>query len=496
MPDREDMLAAVDLGSNSFHMVVARIVNEQVQIVDQYKEMVRLAGGLDKRQRITKKAREKALDCLARFGQRLSGLPAENVRIVGTNTLRKARNSQQFMQAAEAVLGYPIEIISGMEEARLIYLGVAHFLPTDNANRLVIDIGGGSTEVIVGRKFQTLQRESLHMGCVSMTQQYFGDGKIGRAAWKKAVTHARLELRPLIKPYRDLGWRKAIGASGTLKSVAQVQEAMGWSEHGAITRKGMKRLRDEILSFDAIKKLKLAGLSDQRQPVFVGGAAIVQALFDAFDIQEMAPSQGALREGVLYDLSGRRHHQDVRGRTIDDLLQRFQIDSAQAERVMRLLLNLVELGKEQLQFSQSEIAMLLWSAELHEIGRAVAHSHYHKHGAYLIEHADLPGFSRREQHFLATLIRYQRRKIGVFEGFEGKDRESVARLLMLLRLALILCRERTDEPVMVEAIEWTGKESLRVGFNAEWLQQHPLTQVDLEQEVEYLQAAGMSLNFG
>ena len=493
MPKNEEMLAAIDLGSNSFHMVVAKMVNDQIQIVDQYKEMVRLGGGLDKRQRITTKARKTALECLKRFGQRVSGFPEENVRIVGTNTLRKAKNAAQFIHAAEEAVGYPVEVISGREEARLIYLGVAHFLPSTPGNRLVVDIGGGSTEVIIGHHFQTLQRESLHMGCVSMTQRFFSDGKISRANWNKAVTHAMLELRPLLKVYRDLGWDLAVGASGTLKSVAQVQEAMGWSEHGLITRAGMKKLKNAILKFDAVNALSLNGLSERRQPVFVGGAAIVQALFDAFDLETMQPSRGALREGVLYDLAGRRHHQDVRGRTIDDLVRRFNVDSAQAERVMRLLLQIIELDDDRLGLSQSEIAMLLWAAELHELGRAVAHSHYHRHGAYLIEHADLPGFSRREQHFLAELIRNQRRKVQPVEGMDKRDLGSFFKLLVLLRLALILCRERTDEPARIETVSWVEKGKLRVKFESGWLKTRPLTKVDLEEESRYLKEAGLGL---
>lgn len=495
MSENDEVLAAIDLGSNSFHMVLAHIVNDQIQVVDQYKEMVRLAGGLDKRQRLTKNIRETALECLQRFGQRLSGMPAENVRIVGTNTLRKAKNSAEFIATAEAALGYPIEIISGMEEARLIYLGVAHFLPTNQGKRLVIDIGGGSTEIIIGEKFKTLQRESLHMGCVSLTQQYFGSGKITKKAWKLAVQHAKLELRPIVNTYRDIGWQVAIGASGTLKSVASVQEMMGWATPGVMTRAGMKQLKNAILDFDTIKSVQFAGLSERRQPVFVGGAAIVYALFSILKLEEMLPSAGALREGVLYDLSGRRHHQDVRGRTIDHLFQRFHISTLQAERVMRLLVQLMDVGDEKLALPESDIAMLLWAAELHEIGRAVAHSHYHKHGAYLIEHADLPGFSRREQKFLATLIRLQRRKISVkfLDSLADADKERLQKLLLLFRLALILCRERSDEKIAVESIQWKKNDVLEIKFNAKWLEDRPLTQLDIEQEQQYLQAVGLNL---
>lgn len=493
VPKPQETLAAIDLGSNSFHMLLARIENEQIHIVDRYKEMVRLAGGLDEKNNITPEAQRVALDCLQRFGQRIEGLKPANVRVVGTNTLRRARNSTAFLAKAEQALGHSIDVISGMEEARLIYLGVAHSLPSEQGKRLVIDIGGGSTEVIIGQDFHTLQRESLPMGCVRLTQSYFADGSITESGWDAAVAHAKLELLPLIRPYSEMGWEVAVGASGTMRSVTAVQHEMGWSDDG-MTMEGMRMIRSALFSSGDIDKVDLKGLSDERRPVFAGGAAIVAAIFEAFRLDKLMPSQGALREGVLYDLSGRRSHADVRGRTIDNLLKRFHMDSSQAERVMQVLIQIIELGAETLALDEDDVALVLWAAELHEIGMAVAHSQAHKHGAYLIEHADMPGFSQREQRLLAVLIRTQRRSIRkkLFSGLNKQERQRLLKLLALLRVSLVLRRSRSDKPVPLRKVKWSDN-GLTIKLDATWLDFHPLTETDLLREAVYFKAARIKL---
>lgn len=496
MSEQEETLAAIDLGSNSFHLIVGKMVDDQLRVVDTYKEMVRLAGGLDKRQRLKASAQKQALECLERLGQRIQGIAPENIRVVGTNTLRKAKNAADFIAKGEAALGHRIEIISGMEEARLIYLGVAHSLPSRQGKRLVVDIGGGSTEVIVGEDFEPITRESLHMGCVSMTKLCFEKGVITAESWQRALTVARLELLPIVRPFRELGWTHAVGASGTLKTVAKVLEAQGWSPTGKITFDGLKKLVEALLEAGSSDKLELGGLSDERQPIFVGGVAIIYALFEALGLEEMIPSKTALREGVVYDLSGRQQHQDVRGRTIDNLLRRYHIDSSHAERVMRLLIKMVSKCEESLQLDQEDIALLLWAAELHEIGLAVAHSSYHKHGAYLIENADLPGFSHSEQKMLALLVRLQRRKMGakLVDALQQGKRDKVMRILLLLRLALVLRRDRADESIEIEGIGWKD-DCLAITFESEWLDSRPLTRADLAQENVFLETVGLKLNY-
>ncbi|HKK13082.1 MAG TPA: exopolyphosphatase, partial [Gammaproteobacteria bacterium] len=313
MPDSRsaDTIAAVDLGSNSFHMVVAHRADGRLQIVDRLREPVRLAAGLDSERRLTADAQSRALGALERFGQRLQDLPDANVRAVGTNTLRRARNGAEFIAAAQQALGQAIETISGVEEARLIYLGVAHSLAEDRGRRLVVDIGGGSTELIVGEGFEPLQLESLYMGCVGMSRKYFPGGRIDKEGLRAAELAAGLELQPVQGVFRDLGWTAATGASGTIRAVRAVVTEAGWSDSG-ITRESLARLRQALLAAGDMGKLKLKGLSDDRRPVFAGGVVILSAIFDALGIEHMTYSDGALREGLLYDLIGRVHDQDIR----------------------------------------------------------------------------------------------------------------------------------------------------------------------------------------
>ena len=495
MPQSADTLAAIDLGSNSFHLLVARLENDQLQVLDRHKEMVRLAGGLDEANNLDPQTRARALACLRRFGQRLEGLPPQNVRIVGTNTLRRARNAADFIAEAEQAVGHEIEIISGREEARLIYLGVAHSLPSEPARRLVVDIGGGSTEVILGEGFDTRLRESLSMGCVSMTRRFFGDGRITAEAWQAAVTHAELALLPLIRPYTERGWAVAVGSSGTLRSVAQVQRALGWSE-GGITARGLRRLRKALLAAGCSEALDLPGLSEERRPVFVGGAAIAYAVFEAFRLEHMGISAGALREGVVYDLAGRLHHADVRGRSIAHLVKTFRVDTDQVARVQQVMARLLALGEASLGLTDAERQLLDWAVQLHEVGRVVAHGRYHRHGAYLVRHADMPGFSRQEQERLALLIRLQRRRLGgkALHRLPARERGRLLRLALLLRVALVLRRDRRDAPVPLERVKWKDGQ-LKLRFASGWLEAHPLTAADLAREAERALAAGWRLKY-
>ena len=309
--NRQESYAALDLGSNSFHLLVAAIHEDQLQIVDKHKEMVRLAAGFDVNNQLTTAKQSEALACLSRMGQRISHLPATHVRILGTNALRMAANSRDFLRKARELLGHPVDVISGREEARLLYLGVAHTLPTQPGSRLVMDIGGGSTELILGKNFNAKITESLHMGCVSMSLKYLGNGQLSASGWEKARTAALLELQPVLDSYASHKWVEAIGASGTFKAIARVLQQEGWSEFG-ISREGLQQLKQRILSGSEIDQVTLNGLEKERRPVFAGGVAIVEALFDAFDLTQVNIAEGALREGVVYDLAGRLHHNDIR----------------------------------------------------------------------------------------------------------------------------------------------------------------------------------------
>lgn len=486
-----DTLAAIDLGSNSFHMVVARVVDGNLVIVDRIKEMVQLGAGLDDQRQLSAEAQARATACLTRFGQRVRALPPESVRAVGTNTLRTARNAEAFLEKAEDALGQPIEIISGIEEARLIYLGVAHGLgPTDD-RRLVVDIGGGSTELVIGERFTPVDLESLYVGCVSMMKRHFPDGKISAKRFRRAEVNTLQELERVQERFRRVGWRAAIGASGTVRAVAAVVQQAGFGR-GSITRESLKKLRAMILDVPHVSALALPNLSRARADVFPGGVAVLSAIFEALDIGEMLVCDTALREGVLNDLLGRVLHRDVRSATVDALMGRYHVDREQARRVEDMVLSLVPQAATawNLPLTRS-LELCSWAARLHEIGLDIAHSHYHRHGAYVLENSDMSGFSRQEQRLLSTLVRAHRRKFptSVFKSLPAKAR-LVEHLAVLLRLSVLLHRSRTDVP---EVTVVAGRRSLEVAFPPGWLEAHPLTLADLQEESEFLKAAGFEL---
>jgi len=486
--------AAVDLGSNSFHMIVAREQQGQLHVVDRLREMVRLSAGLDNEKCLTLEAQTRALECLQRFGQRVASTPRGKVRAVGTNTLRSAHNSHIFIQKAEEALGHAIEVISGMEEARLIYLGVAHSLAADEKRRLVIDIGGGSTEIIVGEGFSPLYMESLYMGCVSMTTRFFPNGEITAPAWKRAELATLVELEPILTLFNAAGWDKAIGASGTVKAVRSVVQAMGWCD-GGISLSAMKKLADSLKNAGHFDKIQLKGLSEERRPVFAGGVVVLYGIFKALKIDFMEVSDGALREGLLHDLLGRVHHEDVRGLSVMALAKRFQLDLAQAARIEDTVKHLLTQVAADWRLDVSDDGQWLsWATQLHELGLAVAHSHHHKHGAYIVQNADLSGFSQQEQAILAMLIRTHRRKFlkSYFQSLPAHWQLRARRLTILLRLAVVLHRSRSPQPVPRLQLA-ASENSLIVKFPKGWLARHPLARTDLEQEKTFLSAGDMIL---
>jgi exopolyphosphatase/guanosine-5'-triphosphate,3'-diphosphate pyrophosphatase len=487
-------VAAVDLGSNSFHMIVAQVVDGELRVLDRLQEMVRLAGGLDDKGRLSKESQRRALACLQRFGQRLRGMHASSVRAVGTNTLRRARQAEKFLAAAQKALGHRIEVIAGREEARLIYQGVARDLPNDE-NRLVIDIGGGSTELIVGVGTKAQQMESLYMGCVGMSRAFFHDGAITPKRFKRAETAARLECAPVEALFRANG-KAVYGSSGTIRAIASVVRASGWSDDD-ITLASLKKLREAVMQAGETDRLmELPGLNPDRAPVFAGGLAILIATFEAFALERMKVSDNALREGLLQDLVGRLKHQDVRAQTVEALSGRYQVDAAQASRVAKTSQALFEQAREGWQLTDDDRAMLVWSARLHEVGLAVAHTHYHRHGAYLVQYSDLPGFSSDEQLILALLVRAHRRKFPLeeWEGLPKARVKKIKRLSVLLRLAVLLHRAR-NEVALPDYKLRVHKRRAALQFPARYLSEHPLTEADLDEERRYLKAVAIELSF-
>lgn len=497
--DRRQMIAAVDLGSNSFRMVIAHVVDDQLRLVDRLREGVRLAAYLDDDQRISPEGRRRALACLRKFGQRVRDLPEGSVRAVGTNTLRKARNRESFLHDAERVLGHPIEVVPGQEEARLIFLGAAHSLAVRGAaRRLVVDIGGGSTECIVGEGYDAQRTESLYMGCVSYTLANFPGGKIAKARMEDAETAARLELRTIKAPFKKLGWELAVGCSGTISAIGEILRENGWSDQG-ITPDGLAKLRDAVLACGHVDELKMPGLGTDRAKVLPGGLAILLAVFDALKVERMLVSSGAMREGLLYDLLGRLRHEDARDRSIDRLMEQYRVDADQARRVERTALDALEqvhsAWKLDLVIGR---AYLTWAAHLHEIGLGVAHTAFHKHGAYLVENTLMPGFSYQNQRLLALLVRGQRRKFPKSQfarGLPKPQRKRAIKLCRLLRLAIVVNRSRSSRqlpPLRLRA----KKKKLWVDFPEGWLEEHPLTAADLDQESSYMRSVGFKLKIG
>ena len=489
-----ETVAAVDLGSNSFHMLVARWHEGEVITVDRIKEPVRLAAGLDQRNRLSSESQERALACLQRFGQRLRDLPPGSVRALGTNTLRKAKGAKRFLIAAEEALGHPVEIIGGREEARLIYLGVAHTLADDGGKRLVIDIGGGSTEFIIGERFEPLLAESLQMGCVTFSRLHFPDGRLTAPRFRQAEMHAQLELQPIVKAYRNQGWQQALGSSGTLLALDRIVHETGLEKAPGMSLVGLESLRQRMLDLGHIDKLQLPGLSADRQPVIVGGLAVIIGAFRGLGIERLVTSDGALREGVVHDLFGRFRHEDVRARTIHLLRKRFAVDATHAERVIQAASTLFQAVADPWELEADAAELLSWAAELHEVGLALSHSRYHKHGEYILTHADLPGFSRTEQSELALLVRLHRRRLNPdhLEHLPKPQRKRLLRLIILLRLAVLLYRSRNDQPVPIEKVT-VGRQRMVLSFAPGWLAAHPLTAADLEQEAAVLAGLDFSL---
>lgn len=496
--DSPEVIAAVDLGSNSFHMIVGELRHGQLVILDRIKETVRLAEGLSDSGEIGNEARQRALNCLLQFGERLQAMNAASVRAAGTSTIRRAREDSTFMSEAEQALGHPIDIISGIEEARLIYNGVTHSLPSNDGLRLVIDIGGGSTEVILGQGAKPRALESLHMGCVSMTERFFPDGYITRDAIENARVAARLELRPVKAFFRDAGDIEAIGTSGTIVSTERVARSIGLQESGILNLGTIEALIELVVGFGDIRELRLRGLSERRAQVWPGGLAILAELIAVLRISDLRVSDGALREGLLYDLLGRMQHEDARERTVRAMMARYQVDAAQSGRVAamasRLLANCAASWELT---SELESNVLDWSARLHEIGLDISHDGYQRHGAYVAEHADMPGFPRAEQRILAFLIGSQRHAMDLRHNkvLPRVWRKKALRLALLLRLAVLLNRSRHDAEIPSVELAVTD-DALHLTFDTDWLARNPLTAADLTREQGYLRSVGYELKYG
>ncbi|WP_346658240.1 exopolyphosphatase [Endozoicomonas sp. 4G] len=486
--DSQPLVAAIDLGSNSFHMIVAKVEQGEIRPIERLGEKVQLAAGLSKDDRLSEQAMTRGLNCLAQFAQYMSGRRFQALRVVGTNALRKAKNSGDFVAKAEKILNHPIEIIAGREEARLIYLGVAQTQSDDNDRRVVIDIGGGSTELIIGERFEPRLLESLHMGCVAYTDRFFSGGELSSERFQSAYYAARLELLNIEQAYKKLGWVDTVGSSGSIRAVSTILSAMGHGE--VITREKMELLKSRILEFSHTGRVRFPSLKPDRQAIFPAGMAILMACFDAFEIERMHYSDGALREGVLYDMLGRDRHEDVRGRTLSALMERYHVDRTNAEGINRYSLACFDQVSQSWRLEASDRELLNWASLLCEVGLDISHSQYNRHGAYLIQHSDLMGFNKEQQRKLALLVHGHRRTLP--KGLlEHSDSHLLLKLTVLLRTAIVLnhIRDGTFSHYDLTA----GNRTLKVSFEPDWLRDHPLTAADFEREKMYLNKVGFKL---
>ncbi|AFP85152.1 exopolyphosphatase [secondary endosymbiont of Ctenarytaina eucalypti] len=490
--------AAIDLGSNSFHLVVARVVNGAMQVLGRLKQRVYLAEGLDKNHYLSEEAIERALSCLALFAERLQGFSPLQVMIVGTHALREATNAQIFLDRAAAVIPYPIEIISGYEEARLIFMGVEH-TQAERGRKLVIDIGGGSTELVIGENFEPLLIESRRMGCISFSHLFFPRGEINAANFCRARLAAAQKLETIAWQYRIMGWQVALGASGTFKAACEVLTEMR-AKDAIITPQRLKILCDQVLQFTHFSALSLPGLSEERRAIFIPGLAILCGIMDALEIKELKLSDCALREGVLYEMEGRFRHQDIRMRTAKSLAEHYNVDIDQARRVWETTACLYQQWRAQNTTLENQqiTALLKWAAQLHEVGLGINHSGMQRHSAYILQQTNMPGFNQEHQLLLATLVRHHRKaiKIDDFPRFHFCRRKHVLPCLQLLRLGVLLNNQRqATSPVRVSLT--TQDYNWILLFPAGFFAQNNLVQLDLERERDYWSdVPGWSLRFG
>ncbi|QEY25064.1 exopolyphosphatase [Neisseria animalis] len=471
------LLASVDLGSNSFRLQIYANNNGQLKVIDSFKQMVRFAAGLDEQKMLSEESQTRALDCLAKFGERLRGFSPEQVRVVATNTSRVAKNINQFIPKAEAALGFPIEVIAGREEARLIYTGVVHTLPPNGDKMLVIDIGGGSTEFVIGADLKPMQAESLALGCVTYSLRFFRD-KITAKDFQAAISAARNEIQRISKMMKRTGWDFAIGTSGSAKSIRDVLAAE-YTPSADITYEGMKKLAARIVSAGTVKKAKFNNLKPERIEVFAGGLAVMMAAFEELGIEKMSVTEAALRDGVFYDLIGRQLNEDMREQTTAEFQKRYHVSLNQATRVAETAQKFMESLCLARNVPVQDLAtwqqFISWAGRLHEIGTDIAHTGYHKHSAYILENADMPGFSRKEQSMVSQLVLGHRGDVKKMTDIVGSN-EMQWYAILSLRLAALFCRARTrlELPALMQLRSDQAGNGFTLRIDSKWLEAHPL----------------------
>ncbi len=490
----DEILAAVDLGSNSFHLVVARFQHGAPRVIDRMKETVRLAAGLKNDGMLDAEHRQRALNCLARFGQRIASIDSRRVRAVATNTVRRLTAPDAFLKEAGTTLGHPIEVVSGREEARLIYLGVVHSLPISHQRRLVIDIGGGSTEFIIGQQRQPLHAESVQVGCVASSLRFFPGGKITNKRWLRAKEEIGMLLQQFAEEYRETGWRECYGSSGTAKAIETAAIGMQLCEN-SIDRHAIHGLREAILQAGHVDHFDFKGISAERRPVFAGGVIILESAFESLGIEHMYAIDTAMREGMLWDQIGRAEGSDPRRASIASLARRHGVDESQSTRVAASAQQLARIVDGNWKLGEDGMEWLDWAAQVHEIGLSIAHSQHHRHAGYILRNADMPGFSRDEQRLLAVIVACHRRKPDktLLHTLPVRYQLFARRIIALLRLAVLFCRARRPETLPDLHLHVDGSQ-VQLQLPTDWLDQHPLSNADLQVERSQIRELGLQLD--
>ena len=484
----QNTFAAIDLGSNSFHLAIARLTNGTLQPLVKDKQLVRLAQGLNERRELSRAAMDRGLTVIRSFAKVVKDMDASRVRVVATYTLRRARNRNEFLRAAREIFPFPIEVISGDEEARLIYQGVAHTTHFEG-KRLVVDIGGGSTEFAIGEHFDLLQLSSQPMGCISYTRRFFENGEITRKAFREAETHAQQRLELIDLRFRQTGWDAAIGSSGTARAILQYAQYHKLTETSDFNLELLKSIRKKLI--DSGHPDFIEGIEEGRRPVLAGGLAVMIAVFKQLEIEQMSVSDAALREGVLYELTERMQHHDIRERTVNSLMVRYDIDAEQARRVKytadRFFADCEEVFPITLAPEMQRI--LQWACLLHELGLHINRRGLQRHSQYIIENAELPGFSDEDQKLLALLVGSWRKNFSYrdFPDFNLYPPEAVFMLVAVLRLSTLLNLRRLEN-FLPDIIFSAERETIKLRFPDLWLSQHPLARADLYSEAAALKA--------
>ncbi|MDM0045687.1 exopolyphosphatase [Variovorax dokdonensis] len=492
-------LAAIDLGSNSFRLEIGRVDHGQIQRAEYLKETVRLGNGLDSQRNLTQEAMQRGWDALARFGERLSGFKGSQVRAVATQTLREARNRDEFLLRARTALGFGIDVIPGREEARLIYQGVAHMLPhddlSDRERRLVVDIGGRSTEMILGQALEAHQTESYRVGSVAWSMKHFPEGQFSATAFRKAEVAAKAVLDEAVSSYANDRWDVAYGSSGTIGAVADILQASAGAAPGLVTREGLDWLMDRLIRAGSADKIRLEGLREDRKPVIGGGLAVLRAVFDLLDVSEMRVAQGALRHGVLYELLTRDDNlADMRTATVARLAARFGTDAAQAQRVSdaasEIFVQLMPAARDASTLTRPgrSLRKLRWAAQLHEVGIQISHSDYHKHGAYILGNTDAAGFDVSEMNVLSQLVLGHHGKLRKVEP--SLEDATFAAQLMALRLAVVLCHARRAPESGALRVSNGSEREFRVTVKGDWAERYPQSAHLLREEALSWQRIG------